>query len=85
MFTSLPLDKENKPIRHTHTHSELCNVTVVTYPCMCGICWMVSGSGCLKVSGRKKHAKTLSNEREPTMIHGRNDETAAGDKSGPFL
>ncbi|TNN73623.1 hypothetical protein EYF80_016218 [Liparis tanakae] len=36
------------------------------------ICWMVSGSGCRKVSGRKTQNTTLSNDREPTRIHGRN-------------
>lgn len=56
-------------------------MTVQTDPCVTAICWMVSGSGCLKVSGRKTQSKTLSSDREPTMIQGRNSLNTARDKT----
>ena len=41
------------------------------------ICSMVSGSGRLKVSGRKKQMKPLSSDSTPTTIHGRYCEITA--------
>lgn len=49
---------------------------------MGSICWIESSMGFLKVSGRRKHSRALSNDRQPTMIQGRNGEnTAAGRKT----
>lgn len=45
--------------------------------CMCGTSWMVSGSGCLKVSGRKKQSRTPRSDREATMIQGRSSLNTA--------
>lgn len=47
---------------------------------MGSICWIESSMGFLKVSGSRKHSRALSNDRQPTMIHGRKGENTAADR-----
>lgn len=52
----------------------------VTNHRMGSICWIESSIGFLKVSGSRKQSRALSNDRQPTMIHGRNGENAAANR-----
>lgn len=42
-----------------------------TYLCLSCICWIVSGSGCLKVSGSKKATIAVATPRVPIVIYGK--------------
>lgn len=52
---------------------------------MGSICWIESSIGFPKVSGSRKHSRALSNDRLPTMIHGRNGENTATDRNRSFI
>lgn len=75
----LPMNKHYNPPT-AHTDRELCNASKQTDRCVCAIWWIVSGSGRLKVSGRKTQSTTLSSDKALTVIQGRNWENTAGDK-----